>query len=194
ALPLRTGPSRLQSPPMPTRSRPMALLLLPALLAIAGCAGGRAPTLPATVPTTPPESMQAIPAAAPVQPAARASGETPSAGEWTSLTGGRTFERLLADQRWPVFSASYRFQQNGRHIDRYEHLSAGDTIALARGPVRLGEAEPMELELGVQAGVFSVFDAGHEQSLIITDYVAAAYVAARDGPASGMLRFWHVSG
>jgi len=177
---------------MPTPTRRLALLLLSAPLAIAGCAGevARHSDL-AALPGTPHTAPAAEASAAGLS---RPEAVTPTAGEWTYLTGGRTFERLMADQRWPVFSASYRVQESGRHLDHYEHISAGDTIALARGPVRLGDREPIELELGVQAGVFSVFDAGHEQSLIITDYVASAYAAARRGPASGMLRFWHVSG
>lgn len=113
--------------------------------------------------------------------------------EWAYLTGGRTFERLLADQRWPVFSASYRFQDNGRFLDAYEHVSAGDTIAMIRAPAELG-GRPLELEFAVQGAVFSVFDPNLEQSLIIIDYVAGTYLAARSGRASAMLRFWHVSG
>src|SRR5688572_17202613 len=71
------------------------------------------------------------------EPAPRAE----SREEWTSLTGGRTWERPLADPRWPVFSASYRFQNNGRFLDAYEHLSAGDTIALGRGPVEMSNGQ-----------------------------------------------------
>ncbi len=112
---------------------------------------------------------------------------------WTFLTGGRTWQRPLADIRWPTFSASYRFQDNGRHLDSYEHLSAGDTIALARGPIDVGE-RTSELELALQGALFSVFDPSHEQSLIIIDYVAGAYAALRSGRATGMVRFWHVSG
>ena len=114
-------------------------------------------------------------------------------GRWSFMTGGRTWQRPLADQRWPGLSASYRFQENGRHLDSYEHLSAGETVALARGPVELGSRE-LELEFAVQGGVFSVFDPNYEQSLIIIDYVAGAYAAARSGRAAGMLRLWHVSG
>lgn len=119
--------------------------------------------------------------------------DSESDSEWTYLTGGRTFERLLADQRWPVFSASYRFQGNGRFLDAYEHISAGDTIAMIRAPIEL-RGRPVELEFAVQGAVFSVFDPNFEQSLIVIDYVAGTYLAARSGRASAMLRFWHVSG
>jgi hypothetical protein len=117
----------------------------------------------------------------------------PAPAQWSFLTGGRTFQRPLADQRWPVFSASYRFQENGRFLEAYEHLSAGDTIALARGPLELG-GDDYGLELAVQGAIFSVFDPNLEQSLIVVDYVGGAYAALRRGRAVGMLRFWHISG
>ena len=113
--------------------------------------------------------------------------------EWAFLTGARTFPRPIADQRWPVFSGGYRWQDNGRFLDAYEYISAGDTIALARGPVALGEREH-ELELAVQGGIFSIFDPAIEHNLIVIDYVAGAHAALRRGPGVGMLRFWHISG
>lgn len=113
---------------------------------------------------------------------------------WEFLTGGRTFERLTADQRWPVFSASYRFQSNAEYLYEYEAVSIGDTVALARGPVEL-DHRVFEMELGVQGAVFAAFNPhSPSQDLINADYVASGYVAARRGRVSGMLRLWHLSG
>jgi hypothetical protein len=167
----------------------MPLALLGLILVSAGCTGAiGAPldALPATMTAPAGPAQPPPPGMTPAPPAQ-------NAGNWTYLTGGRTWQRPLADPRWPAFSASYRFQDNGRHLDSYEHLSAGDTIALARGPVEL-RGRALELELAIQAGVFSVFDPSFEQSLIIIDYTAGAYAAARSGRASGMLRLWHISG
>jgi hypothetical protein len=165
------------------------LFFLGLVLVSAGCTRAAARPLEAgrSTPTVP------QPPADPPQPGNLPAKHAPETGRWTYLTGGRTWQRPLADPRWPTFSASYRFQDNGRHLDSYEHLSAGDTVALARGPLDVG-GRVLEVELAIQAGVFSVFDPSFEQSLIIIDYTAGVYAAARSGRTSGILRVWHLSG
>ena len=49
------------------------------------------------------------------------------------LPAGHLFQPLLADPRWPHFSASYRYYLNNRDLEHVGAVSFGETIPLIRG-------------------------------------------------------------
>jgi hypothetical protein len=106
------------------------------------------------------------------------------------LPSGLVFDPLLADPRWPHFSASLQ-----RYIDDPDFriigaVSFGETIPLYR------RALPWKAywELGIQAGVFAIFDmeaASHD--LVNADYFAALTAAYAQGPFEALARLYHQS-
>jgi hypothetical protein len=107
------------------------------------------------------------------------------------LPSGQLFQPLLADPRWPHFSAAYRYYLNSH--DDFENVAAvsfGETIPLIRGN---GLADS-QWETGIQAGVFSVFELdAPSKDLINADYFAALYGVWRRGPFSTLGRVFHQS-
>lgn len=106
------------------------------------------------------------------------------------LPEGHLFRPLLADPRWPHFSASYQYYPNDQNVRSVGAVSFGETIPLYR------TAAPLmgQVELGVQAGVFAVFDLGAESSdLVNADYLVAATAAYRTGNVSVLGRLFHQS-
>ena len=106
------------------------------------------------------------------------------------LPTGHLFQPLLADPRWPHFSAAYRYYLDNSDLASVSAVSFGETIPLYRGP---GFADS-QWELGVQAGVFALFDMDTDsKDLLNADYFVAAYGAWRRGPFSAMGRVFHQS-
>ncbi len=108
------------------------------------------------------------------------------------LPRGLLFEPLHADPRWPHFSAAYRSGTAGPDTGRGIAANFGETFALYR------DAAPFDgqWELGLQGGVFSLFDYGSasgSQDLVNADYAIALMTSYRKGPVSGFLRFFHQS-
>lgn len=111
------------------------------------------------------------------------------------MPGGTLFTPLISDPRWPHFGASYqyhfkqhRFQDIGE-LRNVAAVSLGESFSLYRG--RLGDGW---WEVGVQAGVFSVFDLDAESfDLINSDYLVGVPVSYRRGNLSAMLRVAHES-
>ena len=107
------------------------------------------------------------------------------------LPKGLLFAPLIADPRWPHFSAVYqRFHEDAR-LGNAAIASLGETISLLRGP--LGE-KGGAWEVGIQAGVFSLFDMDAPSSdLVNSDYLVGFPVAYRAGNFSTMGRYFHQS-
>jgi len=105
------------------------------------------------------------------------------------LPGGQLFNPLIADPRWPHFSASYQRYLSGGQLEDVGAVSFGETFSLYRGP--LG---PGFWEVGVQAGVFAVFDMNAEsKDLVNADYFVAAIAGYRLDRFSALGRLSHTS-
>ncbi|HEU4368253.1 MAG TPA: DUF1207 domain-containing protein [Methylomirabilota bacterium] len=111
--------------------------------------------------------------------------------EWQTglLPGGTLFRSLIADPRWPHFAASYQRYLHDSQLRDVGAASFGETFTLLRD--RLG---PAWWEIGVQAGVFAVFDLDAEsKDLVNADYLVAVPLSARYGDWSAMFRLFHQS-
>ena len=111
--------------------------------------------------------------AAPVPP-----GRDPIATDVSALPAGllpvgHLFQPLLADPRWPHFSAAYRYYFGDRDLMHVGAVSFGETI---------------------EAGVFAVFQMDQpSKDLFNADYFAALYGAWRSGPVSTLGRMFYQS-
>ena len=85
----------------------------------------------------------AVPAAPPTEPAFQIG----------VMPGGQLFTPFIADPRWPHFGASYQYYLDDPSFRNVAAVSLGESFMLYRD--RLGSGW---WEVGVQAGVFSVFD------------------------------------
>jgi Protein of unknown function (DUF1207) len=141
-------------------------------------------------PATAPPATAPLPttAATPTGPAVEA--EVPRRG-LEVLPKGLLFAPLIADPRWPHFSAVYqRFHEDAR-LGNAAIASLGETFSLVRGPV--GE-KGGAWEVGIQAGVFSLFDLDAPSSdLVNTDYIVGFPFAYRARNFSALARFYHQS-
>ena len=129
-------------------------------------------------------------AAAPV-----VAGPEPAAPHLSALpTGllpvGHLFQPLLADPRWPHFSAAYRYYFGDRDLQHVGAVTFGETIPIFRGDAFAAS----QWEAGIQAGVFAVFQMDQpSKDLVNADYFAALYGAWRRGPVSTLGRLFHQS-
>jgi hypothetical protein len=121
---------------------------------------------------------------------AGASGLRVATAEHTGLLpSGTLFRPLIADPRWPHFAASYQSYLRDRQLDNVAAVSFGETITLFRD--RAGD---VWWEVGIQAGVFAVFDLDAESTdLVNADYLLALPLSGRYGGWSAMLRVFHQS-
>jgi hypothetical protein len=105
------------------------------------------------------------------------------------LPGGELFRPLIADPRWPHFSAAGHYYLNERDVGTVGSVSFGESFVFYRG--RLGSAW---WETGLQAAVFSVFDLeAPSYDLINSDYFVAIPLGLRYNDASALLRLFHQS-
>ncbi len=106
------------------------------------------------------------------------------------LPRGYLFDALLADPRWPHFGASYqRYLDNDRFGDMAA-VSFGETIPVYRGAVPFGG----HWEVGLQAGVFAIFDMNSDShDLVNADYFVGAAGAYAVGPFQALARIFHQS-
>ncbi len=102
------------------------------------------------------------------------------------LPEGHLFGPLLADPRWPHFSAAYHRYLGDHQFRDVGAVSFGETIPFYRLNVPVGG----QLEVGLQAGVFAIFNLDADsKDLINADYTVAATSAYRSGPS----RCWRAS-
>lgn len=105
------------------------------------------------------------------------------------LPGGMLFRPLIADPRWPHFSAAYQYYLEDHNLTSVGAVSFGETFTLYRN--RLG---PVLWELGLQAGVFAVFDLSTDSyDLMNADYFVAAVAGWRWKDLSALTRIYHQS-
>jgi len=124
---------------------------------------------------------------------AAASGTSPSPGEHPPpeteiLPDQPLFEPLMADPRWPHFSASYQRYLDQDDLENVGHTSFGESFVFYRnnGGIRW--------EFGLQAGVFALFDLDADSyDLINADYRVSLPVSARWQALSGTFRILHQS-
>ena len=106
------------------------------------------------------------------------------------LPVGHLFQPLLADPRWPHFSAAYRYYLGHRDFDHVGSVSFGETIPLVRG----GAFADSQWEAGIQAGVFALFQMdAPSKDLLNADYFASLFGTWRRGPFSALGRIFHQS-
>jgi uncharacterized protein DUF1207 len=136
--------------------------------------------------------VDVIEAGAPPPPvAATPTGPPVVLSEWQTglLPGGTLFKPLMADPRWPHFSAAYQRYIDDRQLKDVGAVSFGESFTLYRN--KLG---PLWWEVGVQAGVFSVFDLDAASGdLVNADYLVGIPLSARYEDWSAMLRLYHQS-
>lgn len=140
----------------------------------------------------PPSGGMAVPSAGAERAPGAAATATPGEGHPIHLgilPGGQLFNPLIADPRWPHFSASYQRYLREGQLQDVGAVSFGETFALYRAA--LG---PGFWELGMQAGVFAVFDMNAEsKDLVNADYFAAAIAGYRLDRLSALARVSHTS-
>lgn len=116
---------------------------------------------------------------------------------WTFLAPTSVFDPLLADPRWPDFSAAYnryvgraQTDQPGQVNRDAGDVSFGDSLSLFQwAPNPSGT-----LEIGVQAALFADFDLDQEHvDLINADYFVGPVAEYRMGDFSVLLRIFHQS-
>jgi hypothetical protein len=106
------------------------------------------------------------------------------------LPAGALFDPLIADPRWPSFSAAYQRYIDDRDFRDVAAVSFGETIPIYRDDVPFGG----QWEIGLQAGVFSLFDLDSDSfDLINADYLFGIPVSYRRGSFSALLRVFHQS-
>ena len=105
------------------------------------------------------------------------------------MPGGQLFTPLIADPRWPHFGGSYQYYLGDRPLRNVGAANLGESFMFYRD--RLG---PGWWEIGVQAGVFSIFDLDADSyDLINADYLVALPISYRVDDVSAMLRVFHQS-
>jgi len=106
------------------------------------------------------------------------------------LPAGHLFQPLLADPRWPHFSAAYRYYLDNRDLAHVGAVSFGETIPLFRG----NAFADSQWEAGIQAGVFALFQMdAPSKDLLNADYFASLFGTWRRGPFSALGRIFHQS-
>ncbi len=99
------------------------------------------------------------------------------------------FHSLLADPRWPHFSASYQ-QHSKNNLEKVGSATFGETFSIYRfsGPWN------SQMEVGLQAGVFSIFDLDSDSNdLVNADYVVAIPLSFKKNNFSAMSKIFHQS-
>lgn len=105
------------------------------------------------------------------------------------MPGNDLFGPLIADPRWPHFSVSYQYYINDPDFKDIGAVSFGENFTVYR--LRAGGGW---WEVGVQAGVFAIFDLDSSSfDLINADYLVALTTAYRYDQFSALGRFFHRS-
>ena len=131
----------------------------------------------------------AAPATVPTPSGAAIQAEVPRRGI-ELLPKGYLFAPLIADPRWPHFSVVYQRFLDDRQLSNVAAVTLGETFSLLRADAPVGGV----WELGLQAGVFSLFDLdGPSSDLVNTDYIVAIPLSYRVRNLSALARVFHQS-
>jgi hypothetical protein len=106
------------------------------------------------------------------------------------LANNTLFQPLIADPRWPHFSAAYQRYLGDQDLGNVGATSFGESFSLYRF------AGPWDatMEVGIQAGVFSIFDLDAESyDLINADYMVGLPLAFKRGNFSNHTSVFHQS-
>ncbi|MGH7391036.1 MAG: DUF1207 domain-containing protein [Candidatus Rokuibacteriota bacterium] len=138
----------------------------------------------------PAPSTAGAPVGAEAPPAPPGAFELVSRSEFQTgwMPGGLLFWPLIADPRWPHFSATYQHYLDDPDVGDVGAVSFGETFTLHRWHLA-----PHWLEIGVQAGVFAIFDLNADFDLINADYFVAAVLGYRWDKLSALARVFHQS-
>jgi hypothetical protein len=141
-------------------------------------------------PATAPPATAPLPTTAATPSGTAVEAEVPRRG-LEVLPKGLLFSPLIADPRWPHFSAAYQRFLDDDRLGNAAIASLGETFSILRGPI--GE-KGGAWEVGIQAGVFSLFDldAG-SGDLVNADYIVGMPLAYRLRNFSAMARVYHQS-
>jgi len=105
------------------------------------------------------------------------------------LPGGHLLKPLIADPRWPHFGAAYQYYLGDPQLESVAAVSFGETFTFYRERVGHGW-----WEIGLQAGVFALFDLdAASKDLINADYLAAVFLGYRHDKLSAITRLFHQS-
>jgi hypothetical protein len=100
------------------------------------------------------------------------------------------FASLLADPRWPHFSASYQYRPDNDRLENIGSATFGETFSIYRFAGPWGS----QMEVGLHAGVFSIFDMDAEShDLVNADYFVALPLSLKKNNFSTMFRIFHQS-
>lgn len=99
------------------------------------------------------------------------------------------FQPLIADPKWPRFSAAYHYNFKNSSVRNDFSANAGATIPIYRDTIG-----NIEWEFGLQGAVFSLFDVhSNHNPLINSDYYISIPMSFRCGPWTAMARLYHQS-
>jgi hypothetical protein len=99
------------------------------------------------------------------------------------------FQPLIADPRWPRFSASLQFYDDDSELGTVGSANFGGTL-----PVYGWQAGESAWQVGLQAGVFSIFDFESDTTALINaDYFVGLPLTWRWDALSAQLRLYHQS-
>ncbi len=100
------------------------------------------------------------------------------------------FKSLLADPRWPHFSASYQHYFHNSQLESVGSATFGESFSI----YRFGGPWSSQMEIGIQAGVFSIFDLAAESlDLVNADYFVAVPLSFKKDNFSALARIFHQS-
>ncbi len=106
------------------------------------------------------------------------------------IPGKRLFSPLIADPRWPHFSASYQYYMDDEELESVGATSFGETFGIFRGDNFLNGL----WQLNIQAGVFAIFNLDADSNdLVNADYWVGFPFSCRWDGFSTIFRIFHQS-
>jgi hypothetical protein len=104
--------------------------------------------------------------------------------------GPLLFEPVHADPRWPHFSVAWHEHRDSDSLSTVAAASFGESLPL----IRRRTVAAGEWDLGLQAGVFSIFDLDTDSfDLVNADYFVGPIASWRHGRFSALARIYHQS-
>ena len=114
----------------------------------------------------------------------------PNSQAYDFFLNAELFDPLLADPRWPRFSASHLWFLGDDELERVGAANFGESFVFVRSP----RNDWGRWELGFQAGVFSVFDLeASSADLVNSDFLVGLNGTYQLGDFTAFLRIYHQS-